>query len=92
METCRNCKFWNQAEEKECHHEDQPGTCQRFPPKLNHALILLDAQQEEQGDEAFSACENAANWTSWQQAVTRAGMWCGEWKKKTKGKKPFKPA
>ena len=68
---CDQCLFWEEIEQSLIHDVDEKaGACKRYPPVYDvaHAQELYD--RDESGAEQ--------NVWSWEQPLTVASNWCGE--------------
>lgn len=72
VERCDLCRFWNgfSAQIDGVHPDDMLGTCRRYPP------ILDMTEAKEFCKENYSYLD----YRFWNQPVTEAQAWCGEFK------------
>jgi len=78
-ERCDKCKFWDRLGDeneraKNLHDDDRSGKCKRYPPVLD-ATWPTEAGEGEAG-------YSYLDWRHWNQPVTEASNFCGEFKKK----------
>ena len=70
---CKNCFFWEKSK-GEGHLDDYDGICRRYPPArdMDWSVSVGSLLHEIDGSEA--------TWVAWQQPITRAIDWCGEYR------------
>jgi hypothetical protein len=78
---CDGCVYWQLKYEYRypdgylrefCHKDDFLGCCRRYPPQLDTVYAGKMEKEKGEGCEALVTC--------WQQPITNAASWCGEFK------------
>jgi hypothetical protein len=78
---CDKCEFWDKSGmedfDKNEHDDDKAGCCKRYPPVRD---MDWSTTAKEEIYLINGSCED---WRAWQQPITTASHWCGEFSTKT---------
>jgi hypothetical protein len=88
-ERCDKCKFWRRIGDeceidKNLHEDDRSGICQRYPPTLDSTWPTEAAEAAEDG--AIDVGISYLDYRHWNQPVTEARSFCGEFRKEKASK------
>lgn len=76
---CDSCRHWELGEyDTSSHQDDQQGCCKRYPPALDAGAIATRYLVNDEIE-----FETEAKWHFWQQPITTAANYCGEFERPT---------